>query len=811
MDKVQTDHKMPKQALVSAAAELLGPVIEHYLRELDAHLNYLDDGKTVFLFATRAGIRIRRSYEQYLKTLQRNISGAAHLFWLSRFLACKGISARKSELAINTIGAEFSYSKLPETIAAIFRSADPPSGGRLRRYDDLSVQPLHEFIASSHPMAKELRSYLKEQAILFTEYLTSTVAGAERIVLIDSGWHGTAQRLLAEAFPEYEWMGLYFGWMAKKGVWNAALHGEARGLVFNAPGYQPRNPETALCVHRHVIESLFEPNGPSIEHLERDGESGEVCARGADRLLSEKFDETSDPLYVGVLTHLANCAPSRPGSARIHYQKSIEALARKLTMPDRDDAFLLEGKIRSADFGRDLSVPVLVRERRAGETAQSRIARSLWPEGQIAIEFERDVALRLQRRRLPQTTLTQGGDVKAPRPRANFGRVAVITRTKDRPILLKRTARSIADQRFRDFVWVVVNDGGDPDVVIEVLLNCAVPTHQIVFCSNETSLGMEAASNVGISASESEYVVIHDDDDSWHPDFLKATVEFLEGDTGKKYGGVITHSVYISEEIVGEQVVEHGRWPYHDWVQHVHLNELAVDNFFPPIAFVFRRSVAAAIDFFDEELPVLGDWDFALRFLIRADIGVVAEKLAYYHHRDRGNSGAYSNSVIGGVATHIEYNAILRNKFIRGAGNKPEWAALVTLMAQGYSIKDIRHRVSCAGRPAQALCHLPTGLTTADDYWCLLEVITARRWWWRRLMYVFLSLFGIKADLATFAALVSKTRLNPPPDFDETTYLTANPDVAAAVVKGQFGSGFEHYIKYGRVEGRSRATRATAT
>jgi hypothetical protein len=40
------------------------------------------------------------------------------------------------------------------------------------------------------------------------------------------------------------------------------------------------------------------------------------------------------------------------------------------------------------------------------------------------------------------------------------------------------------------------------------------------------------------------------------------------------------------------------------------------------------------------------------------------------------------------------------------------------------------------------------------------------------------------------------------PDFSETGYLQRYPDVAAAVEQKQLSSGAEHYIRYGRTEGR---------
>lgn len=39
--------------------------------------------------------------------------------------------------------------------------------------------------------------------------------------------------------------------------------------------------------------------------------------------------------------------------------------------------------------------------------------------------------------------------------------------------------------------------------------------------------------------------------------------------------------------------------------------------------------------------------------------------------------------------------------------------------------------------------------------------------------------------------------------FDELAYLQANPDVYEAVMAGAFQSGEEHYITYGKQEGRS--------
>jgi len=45
-------------------------------------------------------------------------------------------------------------------------------------------------------------------------------------------------------------------------------------------------------------------------------------------------------------------------------------------------------------------------------------------------------------------------------------------------------------------------------------------------------------------------------------------------------------------------------------------------------------------------------------------------------------------------------------------------------------------------------------------------------------------------------------------NFDEIAYLTANPDVAAEVAQGKFKSAYDHYVQYGKAEGRPAFNKA---
>lgn len=244
-------------------------------------------------------------------------------------------------------------------------------------------------------------------------------------------------------------------------------------------------------------------------------------------------------------------------------------------------------------------------------------------------------------------------------------KVAVVMRTKNRPLLLARALDSVCSQTYRDWILVVVNDGGDPEPVERLVRERATSADdRIVVVHHDRSLGMEAASNRGIRAVTSDYLLIHDDDDSLHPQFLEKTIQFLDSPFGSRFAGVAVRAVKVLEEIRGDVIVTLHREPYRPDIKTVGLAEMAVSNPVPPISFLYRRSVHDAVGYYDESLPVLGDWEFYLRVLERFDIYYLDEELAYYHHRYL-KTGTYSNTVVGQTDLHRLYDTLVRNRRLR--------------------------------------------------------------------------------------------------------------------------------------------------
>ena len=243
-------------------------------------------------------------------------------------------------------------------------------------------------------------------------------------------------------------------------------------------------------------------------------------------------------------------------------------------------------------------------------------------------------------------------------------RVAVIIRTKDRGRLLGRALDSVLAQTYSDWRIVLVNDGGSRQEVDEALApRLDEIGERLLRLDNEASLGMEAASNLGIRAVDSEFITVHDDDDEWAPEFLATTVAYLE--EHPSHGGVSVETEIVFERLTptGREIEE--RVAFEPDMREITLVDLLHYNRFVPISFLFRRSVYDELGGFDENLPVVGDWEFHLRFITHHHIGLIKGRpLAFWNQR-RSARNSEANSVITGLDEHHFYSLKVRDRLVR--------------------------------------------------------------------------------------------------------------------------------------------------
>lgn len=271
----------------------------------------------------------------------------------------------------------------------------------------------------------------------------------------------------------------------------------------------------------------------------------------------------------------------------------------------------------------------------------------------------------------------------------NRAGVAIITRTKNRTLMLERAISSVLSQTFSDWHHVVVNDGGDADNVNDVFDRYRDRyQNRLTVIHNSESQGMEAASNIGITNSDSTYVVIHDDDDTWECTFLERCIDTLKQSAIPSVKGVVSQITQIFERIDGNEIIEERRLDFNPGLSGISLPQIAEINRFLPISFLFERSVIDEIGLYDESLPVVGDWEFNIRFFSRFDVVVIREKLANYHIRT-DSERSYENSVTAGKSDHLFYRSLIVNKHIRKDMQSGKFS-IGMLLAQG----DFFHRTS---------------------------------------------------------------------------------------------------------------------
>jgi glycosyltransferase involved in cell wall biosynthesis len=275
--------------------------------------------------------------------------------------------------------------------------------------------------------------------------------------------------------------------------------------------------------------------------------------------------------------------------------------------------------------------------------------------------------------------------------------VAVITRTKNRTILLERAIKSVLSQTYPYWIHVVVNDGGDSSEVDKILNGyMANYSKRLIVIHNENSIGMEAASNIGISSSQSDFLIIHDDDDTWAPTFLDEMIRYLETPSNQMFEGVVCWSTIINEEIHNNTVIEKNRYLFNSYLRScISLSSMVKANQFPPISFLYKRSALEKIGLYDKTLPVLGDWEFNMRFLNNFEIGILEKSLCFYHHRLKISEGHLGNSVIAGENIHGKYNLVLRNRFIRS--DEKKYANFRLLAISSYALEECTPKTTLLG------------------------------------------------------------------------------------------------------------------
>lgn len=282
-------------------------------------------------------------------------------------------------------------------------------------------------------------------------------------------------------------------------------------------------------------------------------------------------------------------------------------------------------------------------------------------------------------------------------------RVLVIMRTKNRPLFLERALASVAAQTFTDYLLAVVNDAGELAPVEDLVARQPDDVRaRIRVVDNAESSGREAALEAGFAVADLEYYAVHDDDDTWAPEFLERAVAALDADP--ELGGVAVRCALVAERIDDGAITEYNTGVVAPERISWTLIDTAVSNFVPPIAQVFRRSAADAVGHWDGSIETQADWDFNIRLMSRYPVTFIdGEPLAYWHLRD-AQDGVEGNSVFVDAARHRRDNLGIRERRLSALLNGPTGEEdLARLLVLAEYVKRLEGGLDDIGRRVGAI------------------------------------------------------------------------------------------------------------
>lgn len=213
----------------------------------------------------------------------------------------------------------------------------------------------------------------------------------------------------------------------------------------------------------------------------------------------------------------------------------------------------------------------------------------------------------------------------------NAPAISVIFPAYNCEIFLARAIKSVLEQSFTDFEFIIINDGSTDNTEFIIL---SFPDSKIVYLKNEKNKGLIFSLNRGIEIARGKYIVRMDADDICLPQRFEIQKIFL--DTHPETAVVASTIRFIDEN--GETT---GFWPLdqetlnHEQIRRVMLKENCIAH--PSV--MGRTEIFKKYKYKDYQKNI-EDYDLWLRMLSRGlRIEKIAEPLLLYR--------VHSNSITG--------------------------------------------------------------------------------------------------------------------------------------------------------------------
>jgi len=206
--------------------------------------------------------------------------------------------------------------------------------------------------------------------------------------------------------------------------------------------------------------------------------------------------------------------------------------------------------------------------------------------------------------------------------------VSIVTRTvKGRAYLLRQAGLSVLNQTYPNIEWVVVEDGGDfQQAEAERFNEFGVR----VKYRSLPKVGRSRAGNVGMEIAAGDWLMFLDDDDLLYADHVETLMDQLLLDPALDASYSLAWQVESEVSDGGASVQEGVYEQVSSLRQPFNQEQLAISNYIPIQAIIFRKSLFVERGGFDESLEFLEDWHLWRRYAVGSKFCFVEKTTSLY-------------------------------------------------------------------------------------------------------------------------------------------------------------------------------------
>lgn len=210
--------------------------------------------------------------------------------------------------------------------------------------------------------------------------------------------------------------------------------------------------------------------------------------------------------------------------------------------------------------------------------------------------------------------------------------ISIIIPAYNRAELLRETLSSVTTQSFMDWECIVVDDGSTMDLSFAKTLDSRI---RVVRQQNS---GISIARNVGIAASQGEFIAFLDSDDIWLPEKLELQIAAMAGAESPSLCYTSVGGIDLAGTRATMSQDRKARLTYESMLRHGCPNASTI---------MVKRSCLQEVGVFDPLMPFAEDHDLILRIVRRYPITYVPEPVVLI--RSHNGPESYSKDYAAGV------------------------------------------------------------------------------------------------------------------------------------------------------------------